>query len=775
MKNHFILLAITILFFGCQNNSSNNISFSGITVKNATELQEAINNASAGDEIVLANGVWKDVEIKFTGKGTKDNPIKLRAETLGEVSIEGKSDLKFAGEYLIVEGLYFKNGYTPSNAVITFRLDKDSLAHHCRVTNCVIEDFNPPQRDKKDHWVEFWGRHNMLDHCYLAGKSNQGPTIRVDIKGIESINNYHQIVNNHFGPRPRKGGPRAETLQLGDSYTSMSPSYTNVSNNLFERCNGEVEVISSKTNFNQFRNNVFYKCEGSMVTRHGNYCTIDGNYFIGDDNNNVGGVRIINTGHWVTNNYFYNLKGSAFRSPLAIMNGIPKSPLNRYNQVTDVVVAHNTWVNCKSPLQFGVGTNISEADVLPASEIRSARPIRTTVANNIIYNEKGDATPVVAHDKIDGVKFKSNIINNQNVSFEELEGLETKTFEVTKVGESILAPSANFSDVKPYVGFDFERIGKDIFGNSRDGNNFVGAMLRTGAKDPMILDYKKYGSSWFSSVKPEETPQIHGATNAAGDLAKKITGAKSGDIIELAAGNYEISSPLSIHKNLTIRSKDKNTKAQITYSGEGSTPLFEMNPRGDLSLENVILKGKNIQYAFATLKKGMSSLYNLSVSGCEISQFNYILKAYKESMSDEIIFSNTILKNCNNGIELSEETNDKGDYNVEFLTIDNCQFDDVRANVIDYYRGGYDESTIGGNLLVTNSTFTNCGNQEKNRILLNTRGIINVNISKNTFTNNRVKLVALLWGAKNNNHSENKINNSGEIRVEENLKLKLMY
>jgi poly(beta-D-mannuronate) lyase len=42
-----------------------------------------------------------------------------------------------------------------------------------------------------------------------------------------------------------------------------------VANNLFEKCNGEVEVISSKTNFNEFRNNVFYKCEGYLVTRQG--------------------------------------------------------------------------------------------------------------------------------------------------------------------------------------------------------------------------------------------------------------------------------------------------------------------------------------------------------------------------------------------------------------------------------------------------------------------------------------------------------------------------
>jgi len=117
----------------------------------------------------------------------------------------------------------------------------------------------------------------------------------------------------------------------------------------------------------------------------------------------------------------------------------------------------------------------------------------------------------------------------------------------------------------------------------------------------------------------------------------------------------------------------------------------------------------------------------------------------------------------------------KGDYNTEFLTIENCKFENVKANVIDYYRGGYDESTIGGNLKIQNSTFTKCGSQESNGILLNTRGIINVDISGNTFSNNGVKQVAQLWGAKNNTHSNNKITNSGKIVVEENLKLKLFY
>ncbi len=768
----FSLVFITILSVTCSTESSKKN-----VVKNVDELNQAIASAGPGDNIILANGIWKDVEIKFRGKGTQDKPITLKAETAGKVSIEGESYLKFGGEYLTVEGLFFKNGFSPSNAVIDFKIshkDKpDEISNNCKVTNCVIEDFNKPKRDNSDLWIQFWGRHNELSNCYIAGKTNRGPTVRVSIAGIESINNYHQIVNNHFGPRPVKGGPSGETIQLGDSYTSMSPSHTMVANNLFEECNGEVEVISSKTNFNVFKNNVFYKSEGSLVTRHGNYVTIDGNYFLGDGvNENYGGIRIINTGHWVINNYFYGLKGKSFRSPLAVMNGIPKSPLNRYNQVTDVVVAYNTYVNCSSPWQFGVGTNIAQTDVLPKSEIRSARAIRTTVANNIIYNEKGFENIVVENDKADGVTFKSNIINNQGVNFNDFNGgIVESSLELRKLTDNIFIPVGIPDDFEAYYGFDFNTIEADLFGVSRKDNKSIGAVTGKNVSNPNILDKSKYGTTWFSNeIEPKE-PVIHNVAKAE-ELQIKLNEANNGDIIALTEGTYNLNNSLVLNKTLVIQSEGK---AQLIFSGAPNTPLFSLQPYGKLTLKNVVLKGNNSNYAFASLKENMSNHFGLTVSNSEISDFAYVLKAYKESFAECLTFENTSISNCENGIELSEEINDKGDYNTEYLTVENCIFDNVSKNVIDYYRGGYDESTIGGNLLVTNSTFTNCGAKEKNRILLNHRGIINVSITQNTFKNNPVEFVSILWGAKNNTASENTFSSSGEIKTEENLKQKLMY
>ena len=774
MKKYLLVVGLVFMLSSCKENAKSNT-----LIANAEELKAAISNAKPGDEIILKDGIYKDVEIKFRGKGTKDNPITLKAETPGKVSIEGQSYLKFGGEYLVVEGLHFKNGYSPSNAVIDFKIShKDSLdeiANNCKVTNCVIEDFNKPKRDDSDLWVQFWGRHNELSNCYIAGKTNRGPTVRVSIAGVESIKNYHQIINNHFGPRPVKGGPSGETIQLGDSYTSMSPSHTLVANNLFEECNGEVEIISSKTNFNEFRNNVFYKSEGSLVTRHGNYSIIDGNYFIGDGvNENIGGIRIINTGHWVTNNYFYNLKGTSFRSPLAVMNGIPKSPLNRYNQVTDVVVAYNTYVNCSSPWQFGVGTNIAQADVLPVSEIRSARAIRTTVANNVIYNEKGLNKIVVENDKADGVMFKNNIVDNKGVSFNGFDGgIAEKSLELKKISDNIYLPIGIPSDFEAYNGFDFNTIETDLFGNSRKDNKSIGAVIGTDVSNPNILDKSKYGTSWFSNEIEAKEPITHIA-NTSEELQAKINGANNGDIVVLPSGVYNVNKSLVISKSITIQSQGDD-KAQLIFTGKENTPLFSLESKGKLIVNNLNLKGNNSNYAFASLKENMSNHFGLTVSNSEISDFGYVLKVYKESFSERITFENSSILNCENGIELSEETNDKGDYNTEYLTINNCNFNNVEANVIDYYRGGYDESTIGGNLLITNSTFSNCGAKENNKTLLNHYGIVNVNITGNTFKNNSVEFVSVLWGAKNNKESDNSITNSGVIKTEENLKMKLMY
>lgn len=739
-------------------------------------LRAAIASAPPGAEIVMADGEWSDLRIRFVGVGTEERPITLRAETPGGVVLRGASDLQLAGEHLVVDGLAFRDGASPSSAVIRFFVSDDSLANHSRVTNCVIEGFNKPQRDQTDLWVQFKGRHNQLDHCYIAGKSNRGPTIRVDLDGNPSIRNYHRITNNHFGPRPPKGGPSAETIQIGDSGTSMVPSYTLVENNLFDRCDGEVEVISSKANFNEFRGNVFYLSEGSLVTRHGNYVTVDGNVFIGDgESPYYGGVRLIGTGHWITNNSFYGLRGTEFRAPLAMMNGIPRSAINRYFQVTDVVVAHNTWVNSRSPWQIGVGANTNQAEVLPPSEIRSLPPTRTVLANNVIVNAEGDPSPILRVDSIDGIDFRGNVIDNAGVAFEGVDGLTEADLTVAPLAEGVWIPTGDLGRFPVTDGFEFDRIAHDLFGRSRAEQNAVGATNGARVTEAPFLDRSRYGPGWYDPEASGEAASRTIPVATADALAGALASATPGDVIELASGTYEVRAPLAIRTDVTVRSAASGDRAVILYAGPAGTPAFEMNPGGHLRLQSVALEGAGDTHAFAPLASGMSSLYTLEVEDADISGFDAVLLATKHSFADLVRFERATIRNSARGLVLAAEDDDRGDYNAEHVLVLDSVFDGVEAHVIDYYRGGYDESTIGGTLVVRGSTFTGSGGADASGTLLSTYGIINVDLASNTFRGNPVERVALLWGAKNNTHSGNIVEDSGEIVVEQNLPQRLVY
>ncbi|MBK8515962.1 MAG: hypothetical protein IPL55_06640 [Saprospiraceae bacterium] len=62
-----------LLSVGCTTSES-------VLVKNNEELKKAISSAKPGAKIVLANGVWNDIEMDFHAVGEKDKLISLEAQ-----------------------------------------------------------------------------------------------------------------------------------------------------------------------------------------------------------------------------------------------------------------------------------------------------------------------------------------------------------------------------------------------------------------------------------------------------------------------------------------------------------------------------------------------------------------------------------------------------------------------------------------------------------------------------------------------------------------------
>ncbi|MDB6034415.1 MAG: hypothetical protein JWM16_4753, partial [Verrucomicrobiales bacterium] len=330
-------------------------------VSNMTQLASSMGSLKPGDSLVLATGKWANVDLLFKGKGTPAAPIYLRAQVLGKVFLTGSSRLRISGRYLVVDGLVFSGGTQTDDHLIAFRESSTILATNCRVSNCVITNYPPAIAGQDTKWVSLFGYSNRVDHCYFAGKTNPGTLLVVWLPdNAPQTPNYHLIDHNRFGPRPPLGENGAETIRVGDSSRSFNISHTIVEANLFQDCNGEVEIISNKSCENVYRGNTFIDCEGALTLRHGNRCTVEGNFFFGHNKPNTGGVRIIGEDHKVFNNYFADLSGTGTRSALTFMLALTNSPLNGYFQVKRAVVAFNTFVNCAASLRIGVATTYDE-------------------------------------------------------------------------------------------------------------------------------------------------------------------------------------------------------------------------------------------------------------------------------------------------------------------------------------------------------------------------------------------------------------------------------
>jgi poly(beta-D-mannuronate) lyase len=94
-----------------------------ILVADQIEYKAAVKAAKPGDSIILRDGEWRDAQLVFTGAGTADKPITLTAQTKGKVLLTGASNLRLGGSHLLVSGLVFKHGFSPTDQVISFRRD----------------------------------------------------------------------------------------------------------------------------------------------------------------------------------------------------------------------------------------------------------------------------------------------------------------------------------------------------------------------------------------------------------------------------------------------------------------------------------------------------------------------------------------------------------------------------------------------------------------------------------------------------------------------------
>ncbi|GGQ18084.1 polysaccharide lyase 6 family protein [Shewanella litoralis] len=673
-------------------------------VASQTQYQQALKQLQPGDSIILKNGTWQDFEIVFTAQGTAEKPVTLTAQTKGSVILSGQSNLQLAGEYLQVSGLVFKDGFTPTNEVIAFKKSDTELANHSRITEVVIDNYNNPDRQMSDNWIGMYGQHNRLDHSHFVGKRNAGVTLAVRLEGEQNQQNHHRIDHNYFGPRPILGSNGGETIRIGTSHHSLTNSFTVVENNYFDRCDGEVEIISVKSGKNRIQNNLFYQSRGTLTLRHGNGNIIDSNVFLGNGVEHTGGIRIINRDQTITNNYLEGLTGTRFGSGFTIMNGVPNSPINRYHQVVNANVHHNSFINLEH-IELAAGSD---------SE-RSAPPKDSTLTQNLFINPH---SPFTLYDDISGLRFSDNITNFASKDINPIikKGVNTHNITLVRAANGLLYPS-----------------------DSKFAQYGVNSTL-------LPTTTQQTGPTWYPKSEPTvefQSGKVIKVSNADGELDNAVAAALSGDTLLLSDGQYNIDTLLAINKTLTFKAANTH-KAIVSFERPS---LFEIQNNGNLQLDGLVINGKLSPDApgnsvIRTLKWGMLTNYRFDMSNSIVEQLNssntfHFFDSGSRAFADTINVNNSQFRHISGDVfRLNKETDDIGIYNAEYLDITHNQFDDIVGNVATVYRGGTDESTFGPHVLVNHNQFTHVGKGQQNQTesILTLHGVQVSQIAHNTFT-----------------------------------------
>lgn len=663
MKQLFAKFAITLLAVGLMQVAAG----SEYRVR-LDEVAAVLKQASAGDRIIIERGCYRDLELKWVGHGTAEAPIRIEAEEAGTVLVGGASTLRIAGEWLEIEGLCFTDGYAPKGSVVEFRCGRE-LANHCRLTNCAIDGYNPVRRDMLYHYVALYGRHNRVDHCSLTRKLNLGLALYVILTEERSQQNFHRIDHNWFGPRPVYGSNGAETIRVGTSQQANKSSNTLIEHNLFDRCNGEVEVVSIKSCDNTVRNNGFWECEGVLALRHGDRNEASDNIFVGNGKRNTGGIRVVNAAHRIYGNRLYGLQGGRFFSALALMNAVPNSLPNRYCLVEDVRIEENLFVGC-SNIEFGTGKDME----------RTLAPERILFSKNRIYNPSLRA-PYMDIDHTDGFTFSQN-----EVALAE---------PVTVAGFRNVEPS--YPQAPAY------------------------AELAEGC-----------GASFLQPAEQLEKPSLpasHVVTvrNAA-ELLQAVDQAEAGATIRLCGKLFLIDRTILIDRKLRIEAERiEGVRPLVRFVGERRENLVTLTDGADLTICGVAFSGelepgKSLPDAGIATAEAMIEPYNLTIDDCEFFDFGEggmcAVKGGQATFAERVTIRRSLFRNLSgDAIHFAAERDDKGRYNADDMLIEDCAFFRILGLPINIYRGGSDESTAGPYVTITGCNFEDCCNKERGSVI----------------------------------------------------------
>ena len=210
----------------------------------------------------------------------------------------------------------------------------------------------------------------------------------------------------------------------------------------------------------------------------------------------------------------------------------------------------------------------------------------------------------------------------------------------------------------------------------------------------------------------------------------------------LSSGNYVVPKFLRLDKTLTFKGQ-----GEVNLAFERSA-LFEINNGGSLQIIGLNITGAEAPdykgnavirtSPYAMLENYRLEIVDTDFTDLDVNQSFNVIAGAKGTFADNILIKNSNFETVSGAIlKLDTENDDYGIYNAEYLTIEGSTFKDVEGALVDYYRGGRDESTFGPHFNMTDSKLINvgAGPRNKSKASIHLHGVQVTNVSQNNFEN----------------------------------------
>jgi poly(beta-D-mannuronate) lyase len=412
-------------------------------VTSISALQSALGSAAPGDVIELADGSYSTSStITITKAGTAAAPITVRAQHVGAATVTGSGGFTFGGgvSNVVLAGFRLTGSRT---------LDIPVGVTHIQLTRNLFQLAGSVQ-----YWVTVRGDDAQLDHNTFQHKSTAGNFIEVVGPGTSGMAQRTWIHHNYFLDQSFTGSNGGESIRVGLSGRQHGSAKALVEYNLFEKCNGDLEVISVKSTDDVIRYNTLRNSKGTITLRHGWNNRVEGNYLIG----NSTGIRVFGNNHVVVNNVVQNSTGRA----LEIGGGEIRddtSSTTAHEAADHVLVAFNTFVNDhSSPIQMGDGG-------------KRFQPSDITVADNIISGTGGSALSLAGGSSL---HYLGNMLNGVSGGSMPSSGYRTANPKLVLDAGGIYRLSSGSPAIGAALG-SFPQVTLDMDGQTRGGTFDVGA------------------------------------------------------------------------------------------------------------------------------------------------------------------------------------------------------------------------------------------------------------------------------------------------------------